>query len=57
MGMLIKVIIILLLIMFLTGQFTRSREVRIRRRQNITNLLLAAIAVIMLLSLVHAITH
>jgi ACR3 family arsenite efflux pump ArsB len=55
--MLIKVIIILLLIMFLTGQFTRSREVRIRRRQNITNLLLAAIAVIMLLSLVHAITH
>lgn len=57
MGLLTKVLIILAAILFLTGQFTRSKEKRIRQRQKITNLLLGAIVVIMLLTLVHTMTH
>jgi EamA domain-containing membrane protein RarD len=57
MGMLTKVIVILLLILFITGQFTRSKEKRARRRQNITNLLLAVLVAVMLFTFIHTIVR
>lgn len=54
MGLLTKVLIILAAILFLTGQFTRNKDKRIRQRQKITNLLLGAIVVIMLLTLINS---
>ncbi|WP_157054972.1 hypothetical protein [Salidesulfovibrio brasiliensis] len=41
MGLLTKVLIILAAILFLTGQFTRNKDKRIRQRQKITNCCLA----------------
>ncbi|GAB7023872.1 hypothetical protein [Salidesulfovibrio brasiliensis] len=54
MGLLTKVLIILAAILFLTGQFTRNKDKRIRQRQKITNLLLGTIVVIMLLTLINS---
>lgn len=39
-GILTKLIVVLALIMFITGQFTRDKQVRAKRRQNLTNMLL-----------------
>ncbi|WP_187170498.1 hypothetical protein [Salidesulfovibrio onnuriiensis] len=43
MGILLKLIIILVLVLFLAGQFTRDKAKRARSRQNLTNGLLVVL--------------
>ncbi|WP_170283801.1 hypothetical protein [Pseudodesulfovibrio senegalensis] len=40
MGILTKIIAVLALVLFITGQFTRDKQKRAKRRQNLTNMLL-----------------
>lgn len=52
MGLLTKVIVILVLVLFITGQFTRSKAKRMERRAKLTNLLLAVLIFMVAVSLV-----
>lgn len=53
MGVLFKLIIILVLVLFIAGQFTRDKAKRVRTRQNLTNALLLVIIVMMAFLLVN----
>ncbi|CCH49382.1 hypothetical protein [Pseudodesulfovibrio piezophilus] len=51
MGILFKLIIILGLVFFITGMFTKSKAERIERRNRTTNILLVAIVVLLAISI------
>lgn len=53
MGILFKLIIILVLILFIAGHFTRDKAKRARSRQNLTNALLAVLIVMVAVMLIN----
>ncbi|GEM_PF-1187176 len=53
MGLLTKLIVILVLILFIAGQFTRDKVKRARSRQNLTNILLGILIFMVALMIIN----